>query len=111
MLEEIQAMKNSLQVPTVMLLLTFCAVDPNTLKDYVGQLSTSEKQQVSKQGTQNPEAYALYLKGRSYWNKRTLSDLETVKSVARLISAAATGALVMTSAWNANPLSKPATDL
>ncbi|MGA8506417.1 MAG: tetratricopeptide repeat protein [Candidatus Sulfotelmatobacter sp.] len=33
--------------------------------------------QVSKQGTQNPEAYELYLKGRSYWSKRTLSDLET----------------------------------
>ena len=46
------------------------------------QLSTSEKQQGSKQGTgtQNPEAYALYLKGRSYWNKRTLSDLETAVS-------------------------------
>jgi|SRR5580704_1926765 adenylate cyclase len=44
------------------------------------QLSTSEKQQVSKQGTQNPGAYALYLKGRSYWSKRTLSDLETAVS-------------------------------
>ena len=53
---------------------TLCAADPN------GQLSDSEKQQVSKQGTQNPEAYALYLKGRSYWNKRTLSDLETAVS-------------------------------
>ncbi len=36
------------------------------------KLSTSEKQQVTKQGTQNPEAYELYLKGRYYWNKRTL---------------------------------------
>jgi tetratricopeptide (TPR) repeat protein len=44
------------------------------------QASTSEKQQVSKQGTQNPEAYALYLKGRSYWNKRTLPDLKTAVS-------------------------------
>ncbi len=44
------------------------------------QLSTSEKQQVSKPGTQNPEAYALYLKGRDYWSKRTLSDLETAVS-------------------------------
>ena len=35
------------------------------------KLSTSEKQQVTKQGTQNPEAYELYLKGRYYWNKRT----------------------------------------
>jgi hypothetical protein len=48
------------------------AAEPNS-----GQLSTSEKQLADKQGTQNPEAYALYLKGRSYWSKRTLSDLET----------------------------------
>jgi serine/threonine protein kinase/tetratricopeptide (TPR) repeat protein len=36
-------------------------------------LSTSEKQQVTKQGTQNPEAYESYLKGRYAWNKRTPS--------------------------------------
>ena len=54
---------------------TLFAADPNGQ-----QLSTSEKQQVGKQGTQNPEAYALYLKGRSYWDKRTLSDLETAVS-------------------------------
>jgi serine/threonine protein kinase/tetratricopeptide (TPR) repeat protein len=39
------------------------------------KLSSSEKQQVTKQGTQNPEAYELYLKGRFSWNKRTPSDL------------------------------------
>ena len=39
------------------------------------KLSTSEKQQVTKQGTQNPEAYELYLKGRYSWNKRTPPDL------------------------------------
>jgi serine/threonine protein kinase/tetratricopeptide (TPR) repeat protein len=39
------------------------------------RLSGSEKQQVTKQGTQNPEAYELYLKGRYAWNKRTRSDL------------------------------------
>ncbi len=39
------------------------------------KLSTSEKQQVTKQGTQNPEAYELYLKGRFAWNKRTTADL------------------------------------
>ncbi|HEV2728894.1 MAG TPA: hypothetical protein VGV15_02585, partial [Terriglobales bacterium] len=39
------------------------------------KLSTSEKQQVTKQGTQNPEAYELYLKGRYSWNKRTAVDL------------------------------------
>jgi serine/threonine protein kinase/Tfp pilus assembly protein PilF len=44
------------------------------------KLSTSEKQQVTKQGTQNPEAQELYLKGRYYWNKRTPSDLETAIS-------------------------------
>jgi TolB-like protein/predicted Ser/Thr protein kinase len=38
------------------------------------RLSTSEKQQVTKQGTKNPEAYELYLKGRYSWNKRTPSD-------------------------------------
>jgi eukaryotic-like serine/threonine-protein kinase len=44
------------------------------------RLSGSEKQQVTKQGTQNPEAYALYLKGRYCWNKRTPSDLRTAIS-------------------------------
>jgi tetratricopeptide (TPR) repeat protein len=51
------------------------AADPNGR-----QLRTSERQQISKQGTQNPEAYELYLKGRFYWNKRTLPDLETAVS-------------------------------
>ncbi|HXY09077.1 MAG TPA: hypothetical protein VEI52_14640, partial [Terriglobales bacterium] len=54
---------------------TLFAADPNGQ-----QLSTSEKQQVSKQSTQNPEAYALYLKGRSYLDKQTLSDLKTAVS-------------------------------
>jgi serine/threonine protein kinase len=39
------------------------------------KISSSEKQQITKQGTQNPEAYELYLKGRYYWNKQTLSDI------------------------------------
>src|SRR4029077_1672415 len=43
-------------------------------------LTSSEKQQVTKQGTQNPEAYELYLKGRYAWNKRTPSDLATAIS-------------------------------
>jgi serine/threonine protein kinase len=38
-------------------------------------LSSSEKQQVTNQGTQNPEAYQFYLKGRYAWNKRTVADL------------------------------------
>jgi serine/threonine protein kinase/tetratricopeptide (TPR) repeat protein len=44
------------------------------------KLSVSEKQQVTKQGTQNPEAYELYLKGRYSWNKRTPSDIATAIS-------------------------------
>jgi adenylate cyclase len=44
------------------------------------KLSTSEKQQLTKQGTQNPEAYDLYLKGRYYWNKRTAVDVATAIS-------------------------------
>ncbi len=44
------------------------------------KLSGSQKQQVSKQGTQNPEAYQLYVRGRYYWNKRTAADLKTAIS-------------------------------
>ncbi len=40
------------------------------------KLSSSEKQEVTRQGTQNPEAYELYLKGRYAWNNRTYSELE-----------------------------------
>jgi len=44
------------------------------------QMSGAEKQQVTKQGTQNPEAYQLYVKGRYSWNKRTVPDLHTAIS-------------------------------
>jgi len=44
------------------------------------KLSSSETRKVTKQGTQNPEAYELYLKGRYYWNKRTISDIVTAIS-------------------------------
>jgi eukaryotic-like serine/threonine-protein kinase len=44
------------------------------------KLSGAQKQQVTKQGTQNPEAYQLYVKGRYYWNKRTGADLKTAIS-------------------------------
>jgi serine/threonine protein kinase/tetratricopeptide (TPR) repeat protein len=44
------------------------------------KLSGLEKQQIAKQGTQNPEAYELYVKGRYYWNRRTPSDLRTAIS-------------------------------
>jgi serine/threonine protein kinase/tetratricopeptide (TPR) repeat protein len=41
------------------------------------KLSGAEKQQVTKQGTQDREAYQLYVKGRYYWNKRTSADLKS----------------------------------
>ena len=44
------------------------------------KLSRAEKQQVTKQGTQNPEAYQHYVKGRYYWNKRTSADLRAAIS-------------------------------
>jgi eukaryotic-like serine/threonine-protein kinase len=43
-------------------------------------LSSSQKQVVARQGTQNPEAYELYLRGRYYWNQRTLKDFDTAIS-------------------------------
>jgi TolB-like protein/Tfp pilus assembly protein PilF len=49
--------------------------------DIVGELrstvSAAARQQITRQGTENPKAYALYLKGRYAWNKRTRTDLET----------------------------------
>ncbi|MGA7685650.1 MAG: protein kinase [Terriglobales bacterium] len=52
--------------------------------DLVGKLRSTmtgaEKQQVTKQGTQNPEAYQLYVKGRYSWNKRTIPDLNAAIS-------------------------------
>jgi TolB-like protein/tetratricopeptide (TPR) repeat protein len=44
------------------------------------KLSAAERQQVTKQGTQNTEAYEMYLKGRYYSNKRTGPDLATAMS-------------------------------
>ncbi len=44
------------------------------------KLSGADKQQVAKQGTQNPEAYQLYVKGRYSWNKRTAADIKTAIS-------------------------------
>ncbi len=43
-------------------------------------LSPAAKQQVINQGTQDAEAYSLYLKGRYAWNKRTPADLQTAVS-------------------------------
>jgi len=40
------------------------------------RLSGSEQNRVTKQYTANSEAYQLYLKGRFYWNKRTINDFK-----------------------------------
>ena len=40
------------------------------------RLSGAEKKQLTKRYTENTEAYQRYLKGRFYWNKRTLEGLE-----------------------------------
>ena len=44
------------------------------------KLSGAEKQQVTKQGTKDPEAYQIYVKGRYYWTKRTVTDIKTAVS-------------------------------
>jgi len=44
------------------------------------RLSGAEKQRVTRQGTQNSQAYELYLKGRYSWNKRTRADINTAIS-------------------------------
>ncbi|MBC7798503.1 MAG: tetratricopeptide repeat protein, partial [Pyrinomonadaceae bacterium] len=38
------------------------------------KLTDEQRQRIAKIGTDNPEAYKLYLKGRYYWNKRTGPD-------------------------------------
>jgi TolB-like protein len=48
--------------------------------DIAGQLrssiSTADRQQVTNQGTQDAEAYSLYLKGRYAWNNRSYRELQ-----------------------------------
>jgi TolB-like protein/Tfp pilus assembly protein PilF len=39
------------------------------------RLSGEEQRQLTKRDTSNPEAYAFYLKGRYYWNKRTADNI------------------------------------
>ena len=43
-------------------------------------LSGEKPKQVAEGGTNDPEAYQLYLKGRYYWEKRTPETLEKAKS-------------------------------
>ncbi len=40
------------------------------------KLSGAEKQHITTNGTDNPEAYQSYLKGRFYWNRRTAENLQ-----------------------------------
>jgi TolB-like protein/Tfp pilus assembly protein PilF/predicted Ser/Thr protein kinase len=44
------------------------------------RLSGESKKPVTKGGTNDPEAYQLYLKGRYYWEKRTPESLEKAKN-------------------------------
>ena len=41
------------------------------------KLSGADEQRVAKAYTANPEAYQLFEKGRFYWNRRTVPDLQT----------------------------------
>lgn len=41
------------------------------------RLAGGEQQRIDRRGTDDPEAYQSYLKGRYYWNKRTGADLRT----------------------------------
>jgi adenylate cyclase len=45
-----------------------------------GQLLTAEKQQIEKKGTENLEAYNLYLKGRYFFNKHTKEGIDKSKA-------------------------------
>jgi eukaryotic-like serine/threonine-protein kinase len=40
------------------------------------QFTSEEQQRLTKHYTENPEAYELYLKGRYFWNKRTLEAMK-----------------------------------
>ena len=43
-------------------------------------LGSGYREQIMRQSTQDPDAYALYLRGRYAWNKRTMPELETAIS-------------------------------
>lgn len=40
------------------------------------KLTPLERQQITRQGTENPEAYELYVRGRHAWDKRTVREVE-----------------------------------
>lgn len=48
----------------------------NVTKELKVQLADSEKRNLESRPTANAEAYALYLKGRYYWNERTKPSVE-----------------------------------
>jgi serine/threonine protein kinase len=60
----------------------------NVQREISGEISTrlrekltgEEKKRLSKDGTNDPEAYQLYLKGRYYWDKRTPESLAKSKT-------------------------------
>jgi adenylate cyclase len=60
--------------------LCICACVAAVAEANSGQLASPGEQQADKRRTQDPEAYGLYLEGRSYWGKRTLPDLEAAVS-------------------------------
>jgi TolB-like protein/KaiC/GvpD/RAD55 family RecA-like ATPase len=41
-----------------------------------GRILSAEKERIEKKPTENTTAYALYLRGRYYWNKRGLEDVK-----------------------------------
>jgi len=60
----------------------------NVQREISGEISTrlrekltgEEKKRLSKDGTNDPEAYQLYLQGRYYWDKRTPESLAKAKN-------------------------------
>lgn len=44
------------------------------------RLTSAQRERVAKVYTTNPDAHRLYLKGRFYWNKRTVKDLQRALS-------------------------------
>jgi TolB-like protein/Tfp pilus assembly protein PilF len=48
----------------------------NIAETLQAKITGSEKNSIAKAPTANPEAYELYLKGRHFWNRRTLADIQ-----------------------------------
>jgi TolB-like protein/Tfp pilus assembly protein PilF len=48
----------------------------NIAETLQAKITGSEKHSIAKAPTANPEAYELYLKGRHFWNRRTLADIQ-----------------------------------